>query len=175
MISETIVALMISAIAIAPLPQPSVIDEVTQTAQTYAMAQANIAEEDIRTCAKLVWGEARGIKSDAEKAAVIWCVLNRLDSGRYGDSIYEVITAPYQFTGYRAGNPVTDELYELAKDVLTRYELEKMGKEEVGRTLPKEYEFFVGYDGRNWFRKTYRDPDPRWDWSLPDPYEEKGE
>lgn len=143
-----------------------------QEVQLWQMAEQAVSEDDIELCAKLVWGEARGVPSDAEKAAVIWCALNRLDDGGYGDTLYEVVTAPYQFTGYSKYHPVTDELYDLAKDVLTRYELEKLGEEESGRTLPENYLFFVGYDGRNWFRKTYRDPDPRWDWSLPDPYEE---
>lgn len=129
-----------------------------------------VNKESLNVLAKLVWGEARGVKSKDERAAVIWCVLNRVDAGKFGDSIIDVATAKYQFTGYRKSNPVTEECYELALDVVTRWELEKRGVKNVGRTLPKEYLFFVGYDGRNWFRKTYKDPDPRWDWSLPSPY-----
>ena len=126
-----------------------------------------IQKSDIEMLAKLVWGEARGVKSKAEQAAVIWCVLNRVEAG-YGDTIKEVVTAKYQFTGYKSSHPVDDEFYELALDVLTRWELEKLGVEEVGRTLPKGYLFFTGYGGRNHFRT--RKGAAEWDWSLPDPY-----
>lgn len=135
--------------------------------------QAALWEEqyraDAQTLAKLVWGEARGVGSTTEQAAVIWCVLNRLDHGGFGNSIYAVVTAKSQFTGYRSGNPVTTEFYELALDVLFRWEREKQGYENVGRVLPKEYLFFAGSGGRNWFRPAYKSS-VRWDWSLESPY-----
>lgn len=134
----------------------------------YEAAERQITERDVVLCAKLLWGEARGVKSKAEQAAVIWCVLNRLDAG-YADTIEKVITARGQFTGYRRGNPVTEELYELAKDVLMRYYLEKAGFTDVGRTLPEDYLWFTGYKGRNRFRNKYR-VGSYWDWSLQDPY-----
>lgn len=56
-------------------------------------------EEEVIVLAKMLWGEARGIPSDTEKAACIWCVLNRVDNGM--GSIVEVVTAPYQFVGYQ--------------------------------------------------------------------------
>lgn len=37
-------------------------------------------QEEIEMLAKLIWGEARGVESTTEKAAVAWCVLNRVDS-----------------------------------------------------------------------------------------------
>lgn len=122
---------------------------------------------EAETVAKLVWGEARGC-TETEQAAVIWCVLNRVDAG-YG-SIAQVITAPYQFTGYRAGNPVTEELYALAVDVLTRWRLEKLGGGNVGRVLPSDYLWFTGDGRHNHFRNAYRGG-TYWDWSLPSPYE----
>lgn len=144
--------------------------DLTERAESikYIAAEKKIEERDIILCARLLWGEARGVKSKAEQAAVIWCVLNRLDAG-YADSIEKVITARGQFTGYRKSNPVTGELYELAKDVLMRYYLEKAGFTDVGRTLPRDYLWFTGYKGRNRFRNRYRSTN-YWDWSLPDPY-----
>lgn len=134
----------------------------------YEAAERQIEKRDIELCARLLWGEARGVKSKAEQAAVIWCVLNRLDAG-YADSIEGVITAKGQFTGYRKSNPITGELYELAEDVLMRYYLEKEGFTDTGRTLPKDYLWFTGYKGRNRFRNKYRGGQ-YWDWSLPSPY-----
>lgn len=127
-----------------------------------------IEKDDLEMLAKLVWGEARGIKSIDERAAVVWCVLNRVDAG-YGKNIRAVVTSPGQFTGYRRSNPVTDEFYNLALDVVTRWNLEKMGLENSGRVLPKEYLYFAGKGGRNYFRTSYRAAG-RWDWSLESPY-----
>ena len=176
-ITGIVLALLITAGAANSGAQPPMTPvSITQQAamsikQVHKKAADKITERDIVLCAKLVWGEARGVKSKAEKAAVIWCVLNRLDAG-YASTIEKVITARGQFTGYRKSNPVTDELYELAKDVLTRYYLEKDGVQDVGRTLPSDYLWFTGYKGRNRFRNKYRGG-RYWDWPLTDPYIER--
>lgn len=125
--------------------------------------------------AKTVYGEARGC-SKVEQAAVIWCILNRVDSGysKTGNpstDIIRVVTQPYQFVGYRAGNPVTDDIYNLTIDVLTRWVREKNGETEVGRVLPKEYLYFHGDGVRNHFRNAYRGGN-RWDWRLENPYDD---
>lgn len=124
-------------------------------------------DEEVIVLAKMLWGEARGVSSDAEKAACVWCALNRVDHG-YGD-ITAVVTAPYQFVGYREGNPVDDELITLCIDVLSRWYAEKDGQTEVGRVLPSEYLFFSGDGKRNHFRTDYKNG-AVWNWSLPSPY-----
>lgn len=116
--------------------------------------------------AKLLWAEARGVPSDTEKAAVVWCVINRVEAG-YGN-VMEVLTAPNQFA-YYIRSPVDAHLYALAVDVLIRWDMERCGYEEVGRVLPLQYLWFNGYAGRNWFRPAYNSS-VRWDWSLPTPY-----
>lgn len=120
--------------------------------------------------AKTVWAEARGVKSKAQQAAVVWCVLNRVDAGGYGETIAEVVSAPYQFA-YDPESPVTGEFLILAEDVLLRWGAEKAGDEDVGRTLPADYLFFDGDGAENHFRKEYEKTGETWDWSLPDPYE----
>lgn len=126
------------------------------------------ADAEIDMLAKLLWGEARGVDSDTEKAAVIWCVLNRVDAG-YGD-IAEVVTAPNQFVGYRQNNQSCPEMITLCIDVMTRWYAEKDGQADVGRVLPQEYLYFSGDGVRNHFRNTYTGGTV-WDWSLPSPYE----
>lgn len=128
----------------------------------------NIPQEDINALARTIWGEARGVPSKAEQAAVAWCVLNRVDAG-YGSTVLEVVSAPGQFYGYSVNYPLDDDLVELAKDVLTRWYREKDGETDVGRTLPSDYYYFNGSGGHNWFRKEFRSS-TYWDWSLPDPY-----
>ena len=142
-------------------------------------------EADVEMLARLIYTEARGVKSKTEQAAVVWCVLNRLDNpNRPQKTIVDVVTAPYQFD-YRPWAPVLPEFAELAEDVLERWEREKNGVEDVGRTtagspaspkgasrvLPAEYQYFEGWGGRNWFSAEWRS-DEYWDWSLPSPYED---
>ena len=131
--------------------------------------QYTLNQDEVNALARTVWGEARGVSSKAEQAAVIWCILNRVDAG-YGDSIIEVITAPGQFAGYSSSYPITDEFAELAEDVLIRWYREKDGETNVGRTLPSDYYYFNGSGGRNWFRQEFYSS-TYWDWSLPNPYE----
>ena len=133
-------------------------------------------DEDAVALAKTLYGEARGVHNNgivsgtAQKAAVIWCVLNRYDVG-YEDSIVEVCAAKGQFVGYSKSHPVWDELLELSYDVLDRWNAEKHGETDVGRVLPAGYLWFSGDGEYNHFRNEYR-TSVRWDWSLEDPYVE---
>ena len=126
--------------------------------------------ESVEALAKTLWGECRGVKYKSHQAAVAWCVLNRLDTGRWGDTVLEVVSAPSQFSGYNDSFPVTDELVALAEDVLIRWHAEKEGEQNVGRVLPKSYIFFVGDGKLNYFTDKWKSKD-YWDWSLPNPYE----
>ena len=122
---------------------------------------------EVELLAKTVYGEARGC-STLEQSAVIWCILNRVDAG-YG-SVEDVVTAPYQFTGYDVEHPVTEEFAALAEDVLARWILEKHCIGEVGRTLPSEYKWFLGNGRENIFRDQYSGDYNIWDWDCYNPY-----
>lgn len=126
---------------------------------------------EVEALAKMLYGEARGITSDMEKAACVWCVLNRVDDPRFPDTVLEVLEAPYQFAGYSADYPVLPELAVLAADVLKRYHAEKNGEENVGRVLPAEYLYFTGDGRNNHFTIGWKDAET-WDWSLQNPYED---
>lgn len=123
---------------------------------------------EIDMLAQLIYTEARGIPPTSHKAAVAWCVLNRLDSGYYGSSIEAVIKQPSQFA-WRSNTPVTEEFRSIAKDVVTRWLLEKEGIENVGRVLPNDYYYFNGKGGYNHFRSKYKNAS-NWNWSLSSPY-----
>ncbi|MFR8917934.1 MAG: hypothetical protein ACLVGP_10510 [Oscillospiraceae bacterium] len=131
-------------------------------------------EADKIALAKMVWGEARGC-STTEQAAVVWCVLNRFDSGDlyYAgcDTIREVVTQESQFSGYDPAHPVTADILALVEDVLTRWMAEKVCVGDVGRVLPAEYLFFTGDGRENTFTTEWRGG-RTWDWSLESPYEE---
>lgn len=126
-------------------------------------------ETEVEMLARLLWGEARGIPSDMHKAAVVWCVLNRVDAEGWPDTVAEVVTQPHQFAGYSPDYPATEEFKAIAADVLIRWEREKREGGEVGRVLPAEYVFFTGDGEVNHFRTEY-EGGMFWDWSLKNPY-----
>lgn len=130
-------------------------------------------EDDLVLLAQTVYAEADICRTKKEKAAVVWCVINRLDAGRYGDTIREVVTAPHQFA-WSEDRPVVPEYIELAEDVLERWAAEKAGQEDVGRVLPAEYLFFEGDGWVNYFDTSFPVDmgGDVWGWTLPDPYGE---
>lgn len=183
MIPPEIVTIPAEAVEVSPVTPdiyPAQIEAQATTAPPETEAttepQLHYTEVEAVIMAKLLWREGRGVSGiycdvspEARQAAVLWCVLNRLDNGSYGDSIVEVVTAPNQFA-YDPQAPVDEELLWLANDVLTRWSMEKNGETDVGRTLPADYYFFLGDGEENHFRKGFKDYANTWDWSLPDPY-----
>ena len=143
---------------------------VRETAKEEAGAPVLWTEADLELIAQTVWAEARGIKSRAEQAAVVWCILNRVDTGTWGDTISKVVTSPSQFA-WDPHSPVEAEFVELAEDVCRRWAAEKAGASDVGRTLPAEYLYFEGDGRHNHFRTEWgKDQGRTWGWSFPDPY-----
>ena len=128
---------------------------------------AKTKESDVEMIAKTVYGEARGL-NDFERSMVIWCILNRVASS--GQSIRQVITAKNQFVGYKSSHPVKQDMLNLARDVLSRWEREKAGETNVGRTLPKGYLWFRAKDGHNVFRNKFDGNYTIWDMNCANPY-----
>ena len=120
-------------------------------------------ESDIVMLAKLMYQECRGVPR-----CVVWTVLNRVDE--YGETIYKIVTAKNQFAYYEDA-PVDNALYQLAKDVLTRWNNEKNGEIDIGRVLPHDYLWFSGDGEHNYFRNAYKGQFSIWDYSLETPYE----
>ena len=110
-------------------------------------------EADVIALAQMLYGEARGCTVDNQMKCV-WCVLNRVDDTRFPDTIIGVVSQPSQFHGYSPNFPVWDELKEVARDVLTRWSMEKQGA-DVARELDKNAVFFTGDGIQNWFRSVY--------------------
>ena len=134
---------------------------------TEAEQETYVDYADAKYLANVTWGEARGC-SVTEQAAVMWCVLNRVDSPLYPDSVGEVVTQRAQFNGYSESNPITQEMLQLANSVLTYWS----EGDDSGRVLPKEYLYFTGDGEHNYFYTTWASNAVAWDWSLPSPYKE---
>ncbi|MDO5547439.1 MAG: cell wall hydrolase [Eubacteriales bacterium] len=125
-------------------------------------------EEDVSDLAKLMLRECGGVESKTEQACVAWCVLNRVDE--YGSSIHDVLREPTQFA-FSESTEVRDDLYELANDVLSRWNDEKNGISNSGRVLPQEYTYFHGDGVHNYFRNAFSGNYDTWDYSLESPYD----
>lgn len=95
---------------------------------------------DAEMLAKVVYGEAGGC-SLLEREKVIWCVLNRVDDPRFGNTVFRVVTAQSQFHGYSPDHPIIQENYELALEVISKWLYEKEGG-EIERPLGPEYLYF---------------------------------
>lgn len=144
---------------------------VSEQTETYSSNS-----EEVIALAKLLWGECRGVASKMNQAAVVWCVLNRVDSDLcyMPDNIIAVVTQQNQFIGYRESNPVSSDLVNLVIDVLNRWEAEKNGSANVGRVLPKKYIYFYGDGIENHFRDEYSfSASEEWNWDCVNPYEVK--
>ena len=111
------------------------------------------AAEDVEAIARTLYGECRGVESEAEQEAVAWVILNRLDAG-YADTVLGVVSAPGQFAGYDPAHPLWPELVEVARRVLTLHHREQLGG-CVDRVLGPEYLWFSGDGERNYFRCEY--------------------
>ena len=130
------------------------LEEVHQPTAVLLPSSGTVAEyvpnaAEVEALAKLIYGEA----------AVVWCVLNRVDDPRFPDTVLEVIEAPYQFSGYDPEYPVKEEFALLAADVLTRYRAERDGEENV----------FTGDGRRNHFTTEWKSTDC-FGWTLESPY-----
>ena len=125
---------------------------------------------EVYLIARTIAGEALITDSDTEMAAVAWCILNRVDSEKYPDTIEEVVTQPNQFDGYWRDKEYSEHIDWLVRDVLDRWYAEKDKVAEVGRVLPKEYVHFEGNGLHNYFVIEWKSTD-YWDWSLPSPYD----
>lgn len=112
---------------------------------------AAIPDELVAEAALLAWGEYSG-EDYAQRTAPIWCACNRADA--WGMTLDEVMHSD-AFHGLLTEREVPEEWYGLARETLARWELEKMGYIDVGRTLPSEYLYFSGNGEYNTYRTEY--------------------
>ena len=104
---------------------------------------------EVTALAQTLYGECRGC-SELQQRAVCWCIFNRVEDGRFPDSVVGVITQPSQFFGYSATNPVWDSLYAVAYDCLVDWH------DGAERVLEPEYLYFYGDGSRNHFTTAWQ-------------------
>lgn len=135
---------------------------------TIIIVSADIKETDVIILAKILYSECDVVKSETERACVIWTILNRVDKNH--TSIEYEVTKPHQFA-WNSKAPVQENHINLARDVLQRWYTEKETGKSCGRVLPKDYCFFYGDGRHNHFYKDWGKKNITWDYSLPSPYE----
>ena len=161
--------------------EPVVEEKVEAAVEVEAVDSDKLyTEDDVIAAAKMVKGEApwvpeikigdKVISTKCQQAATIWTALNRYDMGGFS-SIKAVIANPGAYYGYSEWNTVDDELLDLARDVLDRWNREKNGETDVGRVLPADYIYFHGDGTYNYFRNEF-EGGTRWAWDYGDPYAE---
>ena len=131
-------------------PEPS---EAPLQSEPPVYYEMYFTEDDVAEVAKMLWGEARGCTQD-NQIKCAWIVCNRVDDARFPDTIQGVLSQPHQFHGYDPSYPVTDELYNVAFDVLTRWSYEKQGI-PVRRELAESFLWFTGDGVTNYFREEW--------------------
>jgi hypothetical protein len=123
---------------------------IYENSPDFNITEPIVSDDEIIMIAQTVWGEARGMDK-YHQSMVVWCILNRVDTGRWGNRVAGVIKAENQFIGYSNNNPVEEQFVILAKDIIARWRLEKLSGYEVGRTLPKHIVNFHAGGGYNQF------------------------
>ena len=137
----------------AEAPAESEQPEAPEPSEAPVYYEMYFTEDDVAEVAKMLWGEARGCTRD-NQIKCAWVVCNRVDDERFPDTIQGVLSQPSQFHGYDPSYPVTDELYSVAFDVLTRWSYEKQGV-PVRRELSGSFLWFTGNGSENIFREVW--------------------
>lgn len=89
--------------------------------QAKAQEAAEAHRADCEAVARVLYGTALHHSEDAQKA-VVWCIINRVESSLYPDSIQEVCEQESQWMGYSAENPIISSMYDVADEVISGWE-----------------------------------------------------
>lgn len=102
-------------------------------------------QNDVTYISKTIWGEGRGC-SIKEQKAIAGCILNRVKSPEFPNTIKGVVTAPNQFQGYDPNNP--DIFRDIAHEVIVIYH-------EGGCVIDRSLLYFSGNGRYNTFRDSW--------------------
>jgi len=112
-------------------------------------------DEDVAVISRMVWGEGRGVSANEQKL-IAWTVINRLEDGRYGNSLIGVVRARGQFHGYSARHPITPEIRRNVVAALEAWDRGEAAKVYPPFAITSCYRYFWGDGRHNWFRTNFR-------------------
>lgn len=90
-------------------------------------------EKEAEYISKVIYGTAKNHSVNDQKA-VVWCILNRVESAGYPDTVQGVCEQPKQWMGYSEDNPVMESIYDMVLEILKAWHNNghrPMGKEFV--------------------------------------------
>lgn len=96
-------------------------------AASIAAEQAKVEEEKAaarsqrEAVARVLYGTALHHSADAQRA-VCWCIINRVESSLYPDTVEAVCEQESQWMGYSPENPIISSLYDVADEVISGWE-----------------------------------------------------
>lgn len=74
-------------------------------------------EREAEYISKVVYGMGKNHSVNDQKA-IVWCILNRVESAGFPSTIAEVCQQPQQWIGYSDNNPVLTEIYDMVLPIL---------------------------------------------------------
>lgn len=77
-------------------------------------------EREAEYISKVVYGMGRNHSINDQKA-IVWCILNRVESTGFPSIIAEVCQQPQQWIGYSDDNPVLTEIYDMVLPILKNW------------------------------------------------------
>lgn len=124
---------------------------------TRVIVEAKSSEDERALLMRTLHAEARGVEDREEKEAVIWTVLNRVDSKNHPNSIKEVVEEEFAFCISESTPEVWEEIEKEELDitvynVLYAWITEKKYYDER-RVLERGFCHFYGDGERNYFYK----------------------
>lgn len=101
--------------------QESIRASMIASEQAKANEAAAAHKAECEAVARVLYGTALHHSADAQKA-VCWCIINRVESSLYPNTITEVCEQESQWMGYSPENPIISSLYDVADDVISGWE-----------------------------------------------------
>ena len=92
--------------------------QMNTIASLSAEPESKAIDDEAKIMAQVIYGQARW-NSEAAQKALCWCILNRVDSSLYPNSVEDVCKQSSQWMGFSEENPIVSEYFNLAKSVLT--------------------------------------------------------
>ena len=106
-----------------------------------------LLKQEAEYIAKVLYGTARN-HNERDQRTLVWCILNRVDSVGYPDTVKEVCQQASQWISYSDDNPIMNDLYDLAMAELNTWHSNY-------RPVSKDYVFMSWSSNQISLRDTY--------------------
>ena len=105
-------------------------------------------EREAEYISKVVYGMGKNHDVNSQKA-IVWCVLNRVESPGYSNDIVEVCQQAHQWIDYSDDNPVIDSIYDMVLEILKNWH------NEGHRPMSKDFIYLSWSSDEILLRDTY--------------------